>query len=327
MFTKIKFMYDVITVGSATVDAFVDTENKLFIGKKRIHVPFGSKLLIEDLRFDIGGGGTNCAVALSRLGLKTGYVGKIGVGTNSQRIVNLLKKEKISLSLVSRGGERTGFSIILDAKGHDRTILAYKGSNDDLRYSDIKKNKLNTKWFYFTSMMGESFQTLKKLAVFAEKNKIKILFNPSSYLARKGKGYIMEILKRCNILILNKEEAGLLLNKSSVKSLLLGLYKLGPEIVVITEGVKGVYAYNGEQSYFLKPHNIKVLEATGAGDSFGAGFLAGMIKKDDVEFALQLGLAEAESVITHYGAKNKLLKWGEAIRIVNKKPGKIKLSH
>ena len=94
-------MYDVITVGSATVDAFVDTENKLFIGKKRIHVPFGSKLLIKDLRFDIGGGGTNCAVAFSRLGLKTGYVGKIGVGTNSQRIVNLLKKEKISLSLVS----------------------------------------------------------------------------------------------------------------------------------------------------------------------------------------------------------------------------------
>tara|TARA_Y100000310_G_C20697519_1_gene826765 strand:+ start:4562 stop:5521 length:960 start_codon:yes stop_codon:yes gene_type:complete len=319
-------MYDIITVGSATVDAFVNTENKLFIGKKRVHVPFGSKILIKELKFDIGGGGTNSAVAFSRLGFRTGYIGKIGMGTNSQRIIALLKKENVNLSLISRENTRTGFSVILDAKGHDRTILAFKGSNDDLLYSDIIKSKLRTKWFYFSSMMGKSFETQKKLAVFAEKKGIKILFNPSSYLARKGVGYIRSILTRTNILVLNKEEAGLLINKKSISSLLHDLHKKGPEIVVITDGKHGVYAYDGKDNYFLKPHGVKVLEATGAGDSFGAGFLAGVIRKNDIEFALQLGLAEAESVITHYGTKNKLLTLNEAMRIIKRKPGKISRS-
>ena len=86
-------MYDVITVGSATVDAFVNTGSKLFQKsplKNYVKVPFGSKILIDQLKFEIGGGGTNTAVALSRLGLKTAYIGSIGLGNNSQRVINLL---------------------------------------------------------------------------------------------------------------------------------------------------------------------------------------------------------------------------------------------
>ena len=111
--------------------------------------------------------------------------------------------------------------------------------------------------------------------------------------------------------------------KKPIKELLLKLHKQGPEIVVITDGKQGVYAYDGKDSYVIKPHNVKVLETTGAGDSFASGFLAGLLKRNDIEFALQLGLAEAESVITHYGAKNKLLTWNEALKIIKNKPGKI----
>ena len=90
-------MYDVITVGSATVDAFTSTGNRLFKkgnSKNYVHVPFGSKILIDELKFSIGGSGTNTAVALSRLGLKISYIGSMGCGNNSQRVTNLLKKEK-----------------------------------------------------------------------------------------------------------------------------------------------------------------------------------------------------------------------------------------
>jgi ribokinase len=74
-------MYDVITVGSATVDVFVKTEAELIeITKKGseeelIAYPTGSKILIQQLDFKIGGGGTNTAVAFARLGLKTAYLG------------------------------------------------------------------------------------------------------------------------------------------------------------------------------------------------------------------------------------------------------------
>ena len=85
-------MYDVITVGSATVDAMACTEHcETLKGKQRnkfIAYPIGAKILVEDLILTIGGGGTNTAVALSRLGHKVAFIGKIGTKYNSKRICN-----------------------------------------------------------------------------------------------------------------------------------------------------------------------------------------------------------------------------------------------
>jgi ribokinase len=174
-------MYDVVTLGSGTVDAFVQTGNRLFRGKKRISVPFGSKIVSDDIHFDVGGGGTNTAVSFSRLGLKVAYLGKIGSGPNSQRVRDLLRKEKVDVSHIPRCRGRTGFSIILDAKGHDRTIITYKGSSDDLKFSEVKLGKLKTRWLYSSSMMNESFATLERLVAWAHKRGIGVMFNPSSY--------------------------------------------------------------------------------------------------------------------------------------------------
>ncbi len=94
-------MYDVITVGSATVDVFAHTESELITiktshGKEElIAYPSGSKILIDRLEFKIGGGGTNTAVSFSHLGLKTAYLGKIGNDENGEKVLKLLKKEKI----------------------------------------------------------------------------------------------------------------------------------------------------------------------------------------------------------------------------------------
>lgn len=309
-------MYDVITVGSATVDAFVNTGSKLFRTSKfksAVSVPFGTKILIDNLKFDIGGGGTNTAVALSRLGLNTAYIGSIGCGTNSKRVINLLKKEKVGLSFIQRGEGRTGFSVILDAYNHDRTILTFKGNNDLLDFNKINKDNLKTKWFYFSSMLGKSLETQKKLADFAVKNKIKIAYNPSSYLCKRGAGYIKHILKKTDILILNKEEAAYLVGKRNMKKTLKKLLRLGPKIAVVTDGKKPIHVIEEKELYSLRPAHTKVVEATGAGDAFASSFLAGIIKKGDIEFAMKLGLANSESVIADYGAKNKLLAYKEAL--------------
>src|SRR3989338_3440688 len=209
-------MYDVITVGSATVDVFARTKFSELIKiidpkgeTDLLAFPSGSKILIDEFEFTTGGGGTNTAVAFSRLGHKVAFLGKLGQGTNSEFIHKNLKKEKIDL-LCAHGKGNAGYSVILDTLEHDRTILAYKGINDDLRVKDVPFKKLKTKWFYFGAMMGESFNTLEKLAEFAQKKKIKIAFNPSTYIAEKGKSYLKNILSRTELLVLNKEEASLL---------------------------------------------------------------------------------------------------------------------
>lgn len=319
-------MFDVITVGSATVDAFINTGNQLFqksVFKKYVLVPFGTKIVIDDLRFDIGGGGTNTAVALSRLGLKTAYIGSVGLGTNSKRVFSLLKKENVDTSFIQAEEGRTGFSVILDASGHDRTILTFKGNNDILDFNKIDKRKINTRWFYFSAMLNKSFETQKKLAEFAKKNKIKIAYNPSSYLAKKGAKYLEYILKRTDLLILNKEEAGYLVGNYTIKHMIKKLLGLGPELVVITDGEHPAYASEGKYLYSIKPNHVKVVDATGAGDAFASSFLAGIIKKGDIEFAMKLGLANSQSKLADYGAKNKLLAYDDILeKIKNMKVNK-----
>ncbi len=322
-------MYDIITVGSATVDVFAHTKSELIKIKTSsseedlIAYPSGSKILIKELRFTTGGGGTNTAVSLARLNHKVAYLGSLGNDENGKKILDLLKKEKIDF-IGKLTKDITGYSIILDSIEHDRTILTYKGANNKLKFSSIKQKKLKTKWFYFSSMVSESFKTLEKLVEFAKKNNIKIAFNPSTYLAEKGKGYLKKILVRTTILILNKEEASLLVGKNNMKIMLNDLYKLGPEIIVITDGKKAIYAFDGKIVYVLIPNKIKVVETTGAGDAFASAFLSGIMKKNDIEFALKMGLANSESVITHSGAKNKLLKYNEILKAIKKKSDKIK---
>jgi len=255
-------MYDVITVGSATMDAFAMTEMAESISIKNpkkvetfISYPVGSKIIINDLHFFTGGGGTNTAVAYSRFGLKTAYLGNLGKDENGSLIKKLLKKEKIDF-IGTTSKQKTGYSVVLDSKEKDRTILTYKGSNNNLRYSKINKKKLKTKWFHLASMVGTSFKTLEKLADYAEKNNIKFLFNPSNYLAEKGYNYLYKILKKAEILILNDNESRLLVKEDNVIDRLRILASFGPKYVIITNGPKNVSAIHDGYYYIMTPNKI-----------------------------------------------------------------------
>jgi ribokinase len=201
--------------------------------------------------------------------------------------------------------------------------LNYRGSNDELKYAEIPVGKLNTHWFYFSSMIGQSFKTLERLSQYAVKNNIHIAFTLSPYLAKKGIKFLKKILKNITILVMNKEESELLVGKGSLKRNLKKLSKYGPKVVAITDGHHGTHVLYKNHIYFGKPNNIKVVETTGAGDAFASSFLSGMIKKNDVEFAMQLGMTNAESVIQYHGAKNKLLSYSKALSIMKKRPIKV----
>jgi len=313
-------MYDIITTGSALRDIFINTDLKEIKKGKRtlIAYPVGSKIAIDTIEFSIGGGGTNTGVGFSRLGLKTAYLGKIGNDESARKILELLKKEKVNfIGVIDK--TTSGHSIILDSHEHDRTILTYKGPSDKLKFKEINKKKLNTKWFYFASAMNQTLQTQKKLAEFAKKKNIKIAFNPSEYEAKLGLKKLKKILENTNVLILNRQEAEILTKKKSYKNIFKRLSVFGIETICITDEKRTIYTYHNHNVLTIKPSKIKVVESTGAGDAFASGFLTGLIKKQDIEFALKLGLADSESVIRHHGSKNKLLKYNEALKKIRKK--------
>ncbi len=331
-------MYDVIAIGSATIDVFAQTD-KRYVRNNRIkgnHVeeycfPVGTKLLVKNLEFSTGGGGTNTSVAFSRLGLKTAYLGKLGNDNPAKVILDALKAEKVDTSLVVIEKDslknpklKTGYSTIIDAEGEDRTIFAFKGANDDLLFDELDLKKIKkTRWIYLGSMMGKSFLTAEKIAEFARKNCIYLAFNTSTYLAKKGLVYLKNILRCTTVFVLNKEEAELLTGKKDVNSQLKVLHNLGIKYVAITDGKNPAHACDGNNIYTIYPRKVKIKETTGAGDAFAATFVTGIIKTNDTKQSLELALANSESVITHYGAKNLLLYWHTLVEHVKRKPYRI----
>ncbi len=309
-------MHDVITVGSATIDAFARTEAELIeirtdrTKETLIAYPSGTKILIDKLNFHTGGGGTNTAVGFSRLGLKTAFLGRLGNDANAKLVLDELKKENVDF-IGHIGSGKTGYSVVLDSVEDDRTILTFKGANNSLRWEHVKR-PLSAKWLYLTSMIGESWKTQKKLAAYAKSRGIKVGYNPSSYIARQGTGYLSGIMKSVDLLILNLEEAEYLVGKNPVNETLRNLSVLIPGTIVITDGRNGVFAYDGKMSYRMAANRVRVKETTGAGDAFASGFLAGLIHRGDISYALGMGMANATSVITHLGAKNRLLSLREA---------------
>jgi ribokinase len=309
--------YDVITMGSALVDAFLHSETD----EKNNYLcfPLGAKIRINKIIFSVGGGGSNSAASFSKLGLKTGLIGKTGQGYNAKIIQRELKKGKVDF-LGVQGFGHTGYSIILEGNKRHRTILTYKGESDNLKFSELPLQKLKTKWFYFTSMESESFKTQKKLAEYAKKHKIKLAFNPGSHHTKRGAKHLKQILKNTSILTLNKEEAKRLTSSSNpIKA----LSKLGPEIVCITNGEKQGFVYDGKYLYKFTPNKIKAKECTGAGDAFGSSFVTGIIKFNDVKKAIKLAMANSESVIKKDGAQQGILSWSAALKRIKTKKYKI----
>ena len=111
-------MFDIITVGSSTVDVFAKTKFSELIKimdttgeTDLLAYPTGCKILIEELEFSTGGGATNTAVSLARLGHKVACISKMGFGSNADKVKNHLKREKIDTSLIvqTKNG-RTGYS-------------------------------------------------------------------------------------------------------------------------------------------------------------------------------------------------------------------------
>ncbi|MEE9525848.1 MAG: carbohydrate kinase family protein [Candidatus Woesearchaeota archaeon] len=313
-------MYDVITVGSAAIDVFP------VISQKIKDCKLGDKVLVEDIKFEPGGGGVNAAVGLARMGLNVAFLGKLGHDHNAFKLIHELKKENVKLIKTAPSEYPTSYSVVLKSKQEkDRIIFVYKGASDHLCYPEIKKSELKTKWIYLATMLKQSFKTSIKIAKFAQRNSIKLMFNPSTYLAKQGKSKLRPILKAATILVLNKEEAKLLLKtkKDYVPYLAQELYKLGPKIVIVTEGPKGVAAYDGAALYSLPAYSVKVVSTAGAGDAFASGFLAGLLHKQDIAHALQMGNANAASVIQFVGTKNKLLTHRQAHMFIKNRKEKV----
>lgn len=319
-------MFDIITFGSATKDIVLKSKafkirkgEKDFVTGEGICLALGAKIDVEDIKFVSGGGGTNTAVTFSKQGFKTAFCGVVGDDLAGQETIDELKRFKVDTSLVSKTKEKaTNYSVIISSEGDsprveagDRTILAYRGASDLFGKNDIPWSKLKTKWIYLSPLSGLLCDTFEDIANFALENKIRIAVNPGNSQLSFPLEKLEAIFKKIDILFLNQEEASFLTKISfhNESEIFKKIDQMCPGVAVMTKGVEGVVVSDGQYIYSAKPHQeLKVVDATGAGDAFASGFLSDYVRNNgDIERAIQLGIANAEGCLSEVGAKNGLL--------------------
>ncbi len=306
--------FDVVTIGSITRDNFLEGDfsvekwSKAPSGKALV-LPYGEKLEIRDVYLTMGGNSANASVTFARQGFRTACFGKVGDDLSGKEIHERLKKEGVRTLLAVSKEKPTAYSVLLLEKG-ERTILGYHGASDTMTLRDIPWSKLRSSWWYL-SLAGESDRLLKSLLGFAKKNGIKVAFNPSGHHIRHKRKQIISALKDLSFLVLNRGEAADLVGMSfkKEKEVFKKLDRLTPGIVAVTDGTNGVTVSDGR---FLYKAGIfkerKVIDRTGAGDAFGSGFVAGLMRRPgDIRYAIRMASANSTSGIEKIGATEGLL--------------------
>jgi len=325
-------MYDVVAIGSATQDNFFEVDYELIDWpktplKKAMLLPFGEKLGVKNAYLTIGGNSANASVTFARQGFKTACAARIGDDFLGKNLKKQLQEEGVDTSHITVSRERhTAYSVLL-LQGGERTILAYHGASDTYSFHELSPEKLKAKWWY-VSLAGESDKMYLPIIEFARENKIKIAVNPSGHHIRHRGDEIRKSLKYVDVLALNSGEAAELVGISfdKEKEVFAKLDELvSPGIVVVTDGVNGSKISDGERIYKAGIfEEKKVVDRTGAGDAFGSGFVAGLLRRsflrkasssptekfdeEDIKYAIRLASANATSVVEHIGGTPGILR-------------------
>ena len=209
-------VFDVVSIGGATQDVFVRTDlsrivttRDLMSSQSLLAFDYPSKVNVDDVAFQSGGGATNTAVSFARLGLSSACYCAVGNDDAGAAVVRELEREGVDTSLIVHPADRkTGYSVVLNSFEGDRTVLAYRGANSSISADSIPWDALRqARWFYISSLTGSSGEILDDIALFSEECGVNLALNPGVTQIKMGLRGLAKILSVVEILFLNKEEA------------------------------------------------------------------------------------------------------------------------
>ena len=309
--------FDLLSIGDASIDVFMaptESETLCKIDTKECFIAFsyGDKIPVKNLEFSVGGNAANNAVGVTRLGVKSGIVLTLGDDNVGNLIVEKMGQEKVDMTFaIQQPSTTSNYSTVINYSG-ERTIFTYHAP----RSYEFPVALPVTPWVYLTSM-GESFRPFyNHIVEWLKKNpSIKLAFNPGTWQLRAGTAGIGDVLSLTYLLFVNRQEAeklsGFENSQGKEKELLAAVSKLGPKLAVITDGANGSFISDGQRVVKAGVLPVDAFERTGAGDAFGSGALAALIKGKSLEEALVWGTLNSASVIGFMGPQKGLIKEAE----------------
>ena len=245
-----------------------------------------------------GGSAANTIVALARMGFQTKFIGKVGEDEEGDFLLENLRP--VDKGLISRGGRSGACLVVLD-RHQDRFLFVRGNANNTLTFNGIQLDELkDISWMHFTSFIGElPFEAQKALLNHLDPS-VKLSMDPGEIYAKKGLDKIRPLIKRCHILFLTEREVRLLTDQD-LSSGAKALMEIGPSVLVCKKGNRGSHVLTKKGDFEVPAIKIEVVDNTGAGDVYNAGFLAGFLLERSLKESALFATTVAAGSVMGYG--------------------------
>jgi ribokinase len=254
-----------------------------------------------------GGSAANTIVGLTRLGVKTGFIGTVGNDKEGSLLLDDLKREGVDLQGVITADGDTGAALIFIDSFGERAIYILPSVNDTFITANHdyakKANILHLSSFMGIDQLRMQISYVKQLSG----KRTKISFSPGNIYVKLGLNELKPLIERSFVLFLNKEEANTLTGTSEVEDVA-SFLDLGAKIVAVTLGNLGSHVVTRSKSLDLPHYKSKINDTVGAGDAFAAGFLYGQLTGKDLRESGLYGNFMASKSIAELGGRKGLLR-------------------
>ncbi len=306
--------FRVVCLGNVLVDVLVKPVNKL--------PPKGGLLAVDQVEVALGGCASNTALALSRLGVPTSLWGKVGQDHFSDFALKQLKDGDVETSgmRVDPKVSTSATLVLVDSKAR-RSFLHSVAANDDIHLSDLKLSHFHTfkhlhvgGYFLFPKLDGIPMaQILRE----AQRQGLTTSLDTAWDLKNRWMKALKPCLSFLDYFMPSEREVKKLLGHIQTRKAALAFLKLGAKCVIIKRGEKGSYLlHQNGREYQAPPPRTKVVDTTGAGDCFCAGFIKGLSLRWSYRDCLRLGNAAGACAVSQLGATTGLKSFRQVVSLL-----------
>jgi ribokinase len=285
-------MVEIIGIGALNMDRLYLVE--------RIAEP-GEEVRVDAVSEQPGGSAANTITGLARLGIQTGFIGMVGDDADGARLRLGMEKEGVDMQGIGITPGRTGIATVLVDRNGERSMYVYSGVNDALSMTPENLSYAKSaKYLHLSSFTGKNQFEMQKSIL--KESESMISFAPGMLYAQKGIDALQEIIAQADIIFLNHAEIEMLTG-SNYKEGAENLNEIGAAVVVVTLGRDGCYIRTPDAEIAVPGYAAKVVDTTGAGDAFCAGFLCGHLNGRPLDECGRLGNRVAARCIEAVGAR------------------------
>ena len=305
----------ILGIGNAIVDVICKVEdnflsqNSLTKGTMKLVNETEFKKLLSNLKIEetiAGGSVANSIVGLSQLGNPVSFIGKVNNDELGNKYEKIFTKEKLKYCYKKKNESiPTGTCLILITPDSERTMCTFLGIAGKITDEDIDENAVkNSELIFLEGYLwdeGEPQKAFDKAINLSKKTAMSL--SDQFCVERHKKNFFDLVNNKLDITFANEQEILSLIDAKSFDEVI-SFGKQLKKFLVITRGKKGSVAiYKNEVTECESQKNLKIVDLTGAGDLFAAGFLHGHINKLSIKACLQKGTAMATKIIQKIGAR------------------------